>query len=560
MLLVPDYPTDLGFDERYSEWREYQKESIEQLVAALDTNKTVLLLAPTGSGKTITGAGLSRVLGGKAMYLSSTKQLQYQQLNTLPEAVTVTGRANHQCLLPTVLGKSITADEADCPCQHANPDGCSYYQQWFNAMRSQDVVLNYAYMVRVVKARGVRVAEGFGTTGPGMNVIANPFVGRRLMVCDEGHTLEQALIDADKVEVSERTFDRYNFSVPRSLDYADWLVWAKQAFPEVETLYETARQAQILARIEGKLDPEQHKEATRLNSMLTTLNGIIGLNNLGPSTPVHIGRTQYGSKIQPLWVWNRANDLLFKHSESAVIMSATLGSPGLTARLLGLDKGSWTQIEVPSTFPVSNRPVYYWPVSKVSARATQEDYQRQAVALVHLAGKFPNSPGVVHCNSYKLAGILMQALKSLGPDAEDTMRRVLVHNSGNKEQVFDYFEKAHDNEILITPSATTGIDWDFVGWQMIPKVPFPDMGDDIVRLRMDYVTEEGEQIGKRAYQEEAAKTLVQASGRNVRTKESKGVTVITDSSFWPLYKHIAPDAFPQWFKDAVKWYEPGKRF
>jgi Rad3-related DNA helicase len=91
---------------------------------------------------------------------------------------------------------------------------------------------------------------------------------------------------------------------------------------------------------------------------------------------------------------------------------------------------------------------------------------------------------------------------------------------------------------------------------MIPKVPYPDLGDDIVRLRYDYVTDEGESIGKQVYQQEAVKTLVQAAGRCVRTLTSKGVTVITDGAFWPLYKYAAPDAFPDWFRAAVSWYKP----
>ena len=173
---------------------------------------------------------------------------------------------------------------------------------------------------------------------------------------------------------------------------------------------------------------------------------------------------------------------------------------------------------------------------------------RQAQALDRLAALFPTTPGVVHCNSFALGKFLYDHVQ------DSTRVRVLLHHRDNRE-VVGVFEQNPRNNILISPSVTVGVDWDFVGWAMIPKVPYPDLGDDIVRLRFEYVTEEGEPIGKRVYQQDAAVTVVQAAGRHVRTERSKGVTVITDRAFWPLFKHQAPAAFPQWFRDAVVWQE-----
>jgi Rad3-related DNA helicase len=140
--------------------------------------------------------------------------------------------------------------------------------------------------------------------------------------------------------------------------------------------------------------------------------------------------------------------------------------------------------------------------------------------------------------------------------AQDVEDRILIHDTKSREKVFHYFEHSPGNHILISPSATTGVDWDFVTWQMIPKVPYSDLGDEYVRLRYGYVTPQGEALGKAVYQQEAAVALVQACGRCVRTPTSKGTTVITDSAFWPLFKYTAPAAFPAWFRPAVQWYTP----
>lgn len=549
MADLPDSPAGLGLD-LFPDWREHQKEVVSDILDAFQTSDVVLVEAPTGAGKTVIGAAASRALGGKALYLSHTIQLQKQQLRTLPGTVTVTGRRNHACLQPVAQEFGLTAEDADCPCEYAEPDGCSYYRQWFQAMDARDVVLNYAYMVRIVKARGIKVADGWGTQGPDRNVIPNPFVGRNLMVCDEGHNLERALLDADTVDIYQSSFERYGFSLPSTVSFDAWPRWAADLAPIVEERYEAARSGMASS---DSFSVDTFKEASRLRALGQTLANVQDLGSLSSKgSTVYVGRKPHGYTLQPLWAWDRAKHLLFNHASNVMVMSATLGAPGLAAKLLGLD--SWTHLKIPSTFPVKNRPVFYWPVAKMKYNMDDMEKQRQVVALVHLANKFQGAAGVVHCNSYALGRYFMDHVRRYNSEVAD---RCFTHDAKGREATFEDFEANPGNRILITPAATTGVDWDFLGWQMIPKVPYPDLSDELTRLRYDYVDEEdGRKLGQEVYTNEAVKTLVQASGRNVRTPESKGVTVITDGAFWPLFKHIAPDAFPDWFRAAVQWYEP----
>lgn len=559
MADLPDTPEELGLPG-FTEWRQHQKEIVSDVVDAFETNDVVLAEAPTGAGKTIIGAATGRALGGGAIYLAHTIMLQEQQLRTLPGAVTVTGRRNHVCPLPVLIGETLTADEADCPCDLATPDGCSYYDQWFRAMPARDVALNYAFMVRIVKARGLKVAEGFGTMGKSFNIIPNPFVGRKLMVCDEGHNLEAALLDADKVDVYQQSFERYHLSVPNSTDFQQWLEWSTRARPVLTEKYESARKGTQASIESGELSIDTFKESKRLAGLLQTVEGVLDLAGVakdveadGRQPTVFVGRRPHGYVVQPIWAWDRARKLLFSHAENVLVMSATLGAPGLAARLLGLQAGRWAHMTIPSTFPVENRPIFYWPVSKMKYNMDDSEKMRQVVALANLSQKFPTSPGLVHTNSYTLAKYFYERMPQVLPEL---MPRLILSSPQTRAKDFADFEADPGNRIMLTPAATTGVDWDFLGWQMIPKVGYPDLSDDITRLRYDYVTEEGEALGKEVYTNEAVKTLVQAAGRAVRTPTSKGVTVITDGAFWPLFKHIAPKAFPSWFRPAVRWYEP----
>ena len=535
MLAVPATPRDLGLP--FDKWRKYQREAVQDIIDLFDEYRVVLLGAPTGSGKTVIGSALGRVLSGSALFLSHTIRLQEQQLQTLPEARTATGRGNHPCVLRDPLTDQLvdglTAAEAPCKCEYVLE--CPYFCQFLDCAETPEAVLNYAYATRILRARYIKVdpdEEGF----------PNPFRGRDVMVCDEGHLLERALVDAEGVQVSRRAFKQIGIDIPDSRDIQHWVPWGAAHVDEVNEELTSARQALRASPSNRTL----RTEVRRLRSASEVLTKLAEIDV--QDVPWFVGRTEHGYQVRPLWVWDQATPVLFRHSPHVLIMSATLGNPVLLARLLGLKPGEWTHLEVPSTFPVPNRPVYYWPVAKMRHGMPDSEKVRQAQALDRLAALFPSTPGVVHCNSFAL-GEFLEAKAS-----PETRKRVLLHSRYDRGAV-SVFEQQPGNRILVSPSVTVGVDWDFVGWSMIPKVPYPDLGDDIVRLRFEYVTEEGEPIGKQVYQQEAAVTVVQAAGRHVRTERSKGVTVITDRAFWPLFKYQAPAAFPQWFRDAVVWQE-----
>jgi len=545
--LVPDSPTDLGLP--HGSWWPYQREAVAATLAGFEQGRKVLISAPTGSGKTLIGSAVARVQGGTSMFLAHTIYLQRQQLRTLLQAATATGRANHVCLLPDPFGQELTAAEAPCPCQHAVEGGCGYYNQLFACADADEVVLNYAYAVRVCKAHGMKVTTIDPTTNQEVNlVLPNPFIGRGLLVCDEAHLLERSLIDADTIDVHRRTFDQLRVPLPGTTELGAWKEWAKTWVTPVAN-----RVTGMLKSFRAVEHPHRDdiREARRLQAAYSVLDEVLQINPQG--VPYYVGRTLSGYQVRPLWAWETAHNLLFKYGRDVMIMSATLGDPHLTTRLLGIEPDDWTLVEVPSTFPLVNRPVFYWPVMKMKYGSTENEKLQQVHALAHLATKFPTSAGVVHCCSYTLGKFLFDNA-GLYPQLAG---RLLFHGPQDREETFLDFETAPGNRVLITPAATTGVDWDFVGWQMIPKVPFHDLSDDIVRLRYEYQTEEGEPIGKRVYLQEAALAIVQASGRCVRTPTSKGVTVITDGAFWTLFKFTSPRSFPGWFRDAVTWYKPG---
>ena len=79
---VPASPSGLGLTS-FSEWRPGQRETVERVLAAfLKGKKTVILEAPTGSGKSLIAAAVAKSLGLTTMILTQTKQLGQQYIDS----------------------------------------------------------------------------------------------------------------------------------------------------------------------------------------------------------------------------------------------------------------------------------------------------------------------------------------------------------------------------------------------------------------------------------------------------------------------------------------------
>ena len=81
--------------------------------------------------------------------------------------------------------------------------------------------------------------------------------------------------------------------------------------------------------------------------------------------------------------------------------------------------------------------------------------------------------------------------------------------------------------------------------QLIAKIPYPDLGDKLTRLRSE---EPG--VGRRMYAAMTLAKIAQTAGRVMRHDKDFGETVILDGSFrrlWQWHKDLAPS----WFKDVL---------
>ena len=81
--------------------------------------------------------------------------------------------------------------------------------------------------------------------------------------------------------------------------------------------------------------------------------------------------------------------------------------------------------------------------------------------------------------------------------------------------------------------------------QLIAKVPYPDLGDKLTRLRSE---EPG--VGRRMYAAMTLAKIAQTAGRVMRHDKDFGETIILDGSFrrlWTWHQDLAPE----WFKEVL---------
>lgn len=535
--MVPGVPSELGLTLDGDMWRPGQTYLIAHALEAflIKGRKFWLLNGATGSGKSVVAAAIGRILGGRSLFLTHTKQLQAQYLKTLNGAMTVTGKNNHRCLRSPFKGA--TAEDCD-DCLYVLPSDdkwCSYQSQLLAASVSDEIVLNYAYATRILRTNHINALHG-GTECPG----CNPFRQRDLLVCDEGDLTENAVVSTAGVEIYRRSYDaEMGYPLPSSTLVRDWTEWATTVLPSL-----TNKLVGAVAAQEASPSEEGLSRIRRLRGLTSSVKQIKGMD--AEDTDRVVSQDRSSVTIRPLWGWADSFPLLFRHIERVILMSATLGDPKVLTKKLGIAAEDYVYISSDSPFPVENRPIYRWPVVKVSARTPDDEMLRLVSAADYVIQNYPDKKGIIHTASHKLANYFAEH--------SEHKERLTTHGTRDRIAALESFRDSPEARVLVTASFTTGLDLPgIIGFQVILKVAFGNLADNVTRWRKEWGSD-GDRFGSKNYAAEAMNTVVQAVGRGVRTEEDVCHTYILDGNF----NHLVRSAYsPKSFRDALQWLEKG---
>lgn len=580
--ILPD-PQELGIP--LPGWRPVQ---VYALMEALTTDKKVVIInAPTGTGKTSLGAAFAALATGRAVYSCHAKDLQRQALHDIPYSQLLMGRANYPTLDHPHQFPTVTCDDCDrhawgdCPqCAKTSPpneevsshctcchdmNACPYKVAKAEALDSPLLVANNHYLL--AEANHVGFLSGWP-----------------LLVMDEADLLESVLMDAVSVEftparLKELGVARPSFkgttstAVGQAHKLGEWGAWLEnEVIPAIGKLVGAGQAAmnkhlqagrmgdyRLARRKVGGLERLEQACAWMLSDLkespeswvrVDSSDGVGGggggdvplAPRSGAQEPPQ--RSPQGTlRFKPIRVARYAKDLLWRHADRALLMSATIISHTQLCRDLGLAEEDVEFIDLPCTFPLANRPLFVLPAAKVTYANMPKALPLLAATVDQILSQYPCRV-LIHTHTYDIARYLLTACQERA--------RMLTYSRPGEDPdskaraVADYVSRP--DAVLVAPSLERGIDLrdDLCRCQIICKVPYPSLGDRQVSQRFH-----SGQEGRTWYAVQTVRALVQMSGRAIRSDTDWAHTYILDAEFERFF-HTHRDLFSDWWRDGVK--------
>jgi len=529
--------------------RPHQAEAATQVLDAFRRVDLVVLDAPTGAGKTILGEMVRRQLPftehRRSLYVCSSKILQEQVVHdpTFAGARLLKGRRNYtpETFDPKRL-RAMVASNPPVTCEdcHIDDEGscdwcdevpkCPYRRARDAALGADLAVINTAYWLTE--------ANHAGKFGHG---------ARYLAIVDEADLLDDAVTAVAEVRVSAYRMRKFGWTPPPHSTTgprttAAWVAWIDQHLPKLRAMMDSNHRQQAACA------PSQTKSLVQLRRdyayMLNLYNALKSiredLKGGRDSGWVRTGDVDSEVCWKPVWPSVVTKRLLWPHASKWLLMSASIISPTELVDRLGWDR-PFEPVHVPSTFPVENRPIHILPVGDMSRQGPPQDRAAVIQAVRALCEEVhPDDRVLVHAVSYDLANAIVEGLRGLH-------RPVITYRGAANMDlaVADY--KLRERAILVAPSLERGLslDDDLARAVIIAKVPFPYLGDPLVKAR---TYPQGSW-----YPLEALRRMVQMTGRAVRHDKDFASAYILDRQFTNnLWRKVGPHA-PKWWADALQW-------
>ena len=529
----------------YEKPRLQQVEAIQKALKAFieDDKRFVILEAGTGVGKSAIGLTVARYLnrnlsvndeevGGGSYFLTTQRILQEQYEKDFG------GHRGDMCSLYSA---------SNYKCGYHKKNDCKTSQQMLRTEKKGSSFFKHCMTSCAYKDKKKKFLESpESVTNFPYFITESTFSGkitpRKVLIVDEAHNAESVLSNFVEVSVSQYFCDKLiKCDWPEKITPVNFVKWIKG-------VYFPALQIKVTHF-------EQQLEKMGLKSRLTELRTLSMKYEMlsGHAKKLEKFLKDYESdnwvmEIQEtekrgykkvvyraIDVSKFANEYLFRMGHKVLLMSATILDSNSFARSLGISPEECTVIKMPSPFPVENRPIFQSTIGSMSSSQIQYSLPKLKQAVEAILEEHKGQKGIVHCHTYKIANYLKKNIKS---------RRLLIHGSDNRDAILEKHINAKNDTVLLSPSMTEGVDLkgDLSKFQIICKVPYPYLGDPIVKKRMHK--------HKGWYPLQTAKSIVQSCGRSVRNESDQAVTYILDSD-WHNFFRKNNQIFPEDFKKAI---------
>ena len=515
----------------YPSTRPAQEKAIEFALKSYDEGKRfVIIEAGTGVGKSAIGLTIAKTIASKAYFITTQKILQQQYVDDFKNngMLSLKSSSNFRCQY--YKGKDCSQSlrelkvSKDGKFKKACGGGCVYKGAKKKFIEGDLGITNFAYFLAETN-------------------YSQQLEPRELLVVDEAHNIETQLSNFVEVAITENFAKKVlKIEVPDNLNTMKRVVdWVKSVYypklcqirrhmeQQIEKFSLKSRMQDfiVLAKRFELID----KHECKVSRFLKEYNKDNWVMNIA-STDVR-GDTRF--EFKPIDVAPFTEEYLFKSGKKVLLMSATIINRDAFCEIVGIPKEQCSFISIPSPFPIDNRPIFVSPIGSMSMKNIDRSLPKLALAVKAILEQHKGEKGIIHCHSYKVAKYLKQNVRS---------RRLLSHDSTNRDKVLFSHMNEKRPTVLLSPSMTEGVDLkgDASRFQIICKVPYPYLGDKLIRKRMNK--------WNWWYPLQTLKVIIQSVGRSVRTKDDQAITYILDGD-WERFYSRNKDLFPKDFKDSI---------
>ncbi|MCA9812304.1 MAG: DEAD/DEAH box helicase family protein [Nitrosarchaeum sp.] len=518
-----------------------QKEIIAEIEEKVNSGyKKIILCAPTGVGKSLIGATISKYFDS-SFTITASKQLQDQYIKDISFLKPVKGKQNFPCLKMMHSEKvendrramrwGLTCDKGICQ-EKINKNGkevvevcefkpsikqveehtykqesCHYYMQKYEGLISKHSLWNYHAFFQIMKFNKKLFGE---------------YLNRKVSVFDEAHKIEDQIIQfvgfdifSGQIEECNLKSERYDFSdLDSMIQLADDIAYAyakkikdikeSDAFtkePDYDTVYRLERRYDRVAQ--AKIDIMADKDNFVVNDPVRDINGNV--------------RT---ISIKPIDVSKFANS--FFETDYQIFMSATIDSHSFCENM-GLDEDNVCFVDVPkSPFPIDNRRIDFLNIRRLSYGSTDEDELAVIKTIDRILDEHSEHRGLILTSSIPRCH---KILKYLSPK---NARRVRICHSINKDgKTQDEVITEHASDptgVLLSSSLWEGVDLkdDLSRFQIIAKVPYPNYKEKRIKEKMNKFP--------LWYTSQTLTKLLQGFGRSIRSDSDWARTYVLDTA------------------------------
>ena len=269
----------------------------------------------------------------------------------------------------------------------------------------------------------------------------------------------------------------------------------------------------FLGTMEDVLAEEEEETVERIKKQLREGGQYAAATQLQPAPP-------------PLWPSQLFPDRIQTAADRVLVMSATLPDKKVWSYLHGVPVSDILQIDAPDTWP-NNSPLYIWPVVSLNRESSSLDYDQLADAMQRIITEHPDCKGLIHAHSYSLMRQMYERLND---------PRVIW--GFERKPAIRQFVQSKEPAVLFATAVHEGFDLPYeIGFQIIPKAPFPSLGDPQVKARARQF--------KVWYAMETINAVQQAWGRGVRAPDDYADCFVLDAAVLRLIREY-PDLWSPW--------------